>query len=113
MLTNGSAVPCRNKTGQVMRSSPAGTSTIDAYTVSRYPGASAKSNSSWRASAAGSCQGRLRSMAKNRDRPAPVGATWLAWGCEERGQGSSAHQGRRLVDPLKRRAQPVGGDRDN
>jgi hypothetical protein len=52
-------------------------------------------------------------MAKNRDRPAPVAATWLAWGCEERGQGSSAHQGRRLVDPLKRRAQPVGGDRDN
>jgi hypothetical protein len=80
MLTNGSAVPCRKRTGQVMRSSRVGTSNMAAWTVSRYPGAWAKSNSSCRASAAGNCQGRLRSMAKNRDRPALVAASWVALG---------------------------------
>jgi hypothetical protein len=34
-------------------------------------------------------------------------------GCEQPGQGSSAQQGGRLVDPLQWGAQPVGGDRDD
>jgi hypothetical protein len=38
MLTNGSAVPCMRRTGQLMRSSRVGTSNMDARTVSRYPG---------------------------------------------------------------------------
>jgi hypothetical protein len=81
MLTNGSAVPCRNRTGQIMRSSPAGTSTIDA----------------------GKEQGSARSC----------GSYLGRIGCEQRGQGSSACQHRRLIDPLQRRAQPVGSDRDD
>jgi hypothetical protein len=52
-------------------------------------------------------------MAKNSDRPAPVAATGVAMGGEQHGQGSSTQQGRRLVESLQRRAQPVGGDGDD
>ena len=52
-------------------------------------------------------------MAKNSDRPAAVAVSSAGDGRKQRGQGSSSHQCRRLVESFQRRAQPVGGDRDD
>ena len=112
MLTNGSAVPCRSRTGQVMRSAASGHRTwpparspgtpvpgrspaaADQHHRRQLPGTAPLHGEEQRPS--GSCGGHLRSDRR-----------------EQHGQGSSSEQCRRLVESFQRRAQPVGGDGDD